>query len=109
MSAGFDRIVVDEGTLQDAINTYNKCKGDFENAYLQMSNAVRTADTTWHGTASETFKDRFNSMYNNISSTAPAMQGSIDELNHALQVYGETEQRGTALVESINVGNNPWA
>ena len=96
-----------ESDLQDAINTYNKCKNDFQNAYLQMSNAVRQADTIWHGQASETFKDKFNQMYNNIVYTEDEVQASVDLLNKALEVYAETEQRGAMIVESMNVGTNP--
>lgn len=107
--SNFDRIVVEEGTMQDAINAYNKCKSDFQNAYLQMSNAVRTADTIWHGQASETFKDKFNQMYNNVVQTEEQVQIAVNEMNKALQTYAEAEQRGTALVESMNVGTNPWA
>lgn len=109
MSMDLDRVVVAESDLQDAINTYNKCKNDFQNAYLQMSNAVRQADTIWHGQASETFKDKFNQMYNNIVYTEDEVQASVDLLNKALEVYAETEQRGAMIVESMNVGTNPWA
>lgn len=103
------RIVVEEGAMQDAINTYNKCKNDFQLAYLQMSNAVRQADNIWHGQASETFKSKFNQMFNNLTETENLMQTAVDDINKALERYNASEQRGLAMVEAMDVGTNPWA
>lgn len=103
------RIVVEEGAMQEAINTYNKCKNDFQMAYLQMSNAVRQADNIWHGQASETFKGKFNQFYNNLSDTERAVQASVDDMNKALERFNAAESRNLSMIESMDVGNNPWA
>ena len=109
MAADANKIVVNEGTMQNAINNYNNCMKAFENAYLQMSNAVRQADSTWHGQASETFKDKFNQMYNNISQTQNNVQEAVAELNRALETYAATEQRVVGMIDALNIGSNPWA
>lgn len=108
MSQSGNRILVDGAKMQEIIENYNSCAQTFENAYLQMSNAVRVADTTWDGQASETFKAKFDQMYQNISKTSEEMQKSINDLNKALETYTETEQSVVRIVDSINVGSNPW-
>ena len=74
-----------------------------------MSNSVRQIDTVWDGKASEDFKSKFNQMYNNIAQTAPQVQASVDHMNKTLQTFAEAERTTMAMVESMDVGTNPWA
>jgi uncharacterized protein YukE len=74
-----------------------------------MANAARQADAIWHGQASETFKDRFNQMYNNISQTQNNVQEAVAELNKAIETYNATEQKIISIAININIGTNPWA
>ncbi len=58
-----DVLKVTPEELVSAASTFRTQQQAMQTAYLQMSDAVRTLDTTWNGDASESFKTQFDAMY----------------------------------------------
>ena len=104
-----DIIHVSTEQLRDAVNKYNTQKGQLQTAYLEMSNAVRTVDTTWNGDASEAFKAQFDQMYKNIEQTEQKVQDAVDELTKAAEIYDQIEQTNQQTFANLDVGTSAFA
>ena len=95
--------------LRNAATQFKTYKQNMQTAYLTMSDAVRSLDTTWNGDASEQFKTQFDSMYKNLSQTEDKMEDAIDELTKAAGVYDTTESNVKSAVSSLDTGTSPFA
>lgn len=102
-------IHVSTSELREAVSKYNTCKGQLQTAYLQMSNAVRTVDSSWNGDASEAFKAQFDQMYKNIEKTEPKVQDAVDELTKAAEIYDEIEQTNQQTFANLDIGTDPFS
>lgn len=103
-----DIIRVSTEELNTAASKYGNCKLRFQNAYLQMSNAVRVVDTSWNGDASEAFKAKFDQMYKNIELTEQKVKDAEDELKKAAELYGVTELNLSGTIDDLEVGTSPF-
>ena len=103
-----DIIHVSTEELRDAVTKYNTQKTQLQMAYLQMSNAVRTVDSTWNGDASEAFKAQFDQMYKNIEQTEQKVQDAIDEVTKAAEIYEEAENSISQSFSSLDTGTSPF-
>ena len=104
-----DIIHVSTEELRDAVSKYNTQKTQLQMAYLQMSNAVRTVDSTWNGDASEAFKAQFDQMYKHIEQTEQKVQDAVDELTKAAEIYDEIEQTNQQTFANLVVGTSAFA
>jgi len=99
-------------TPEELRNTATQFKANqqkMQTAYLQMSDAVRSLDTTWNGEANEQFKTQFENMYKNLSQTEQKMEDAVDELTKAAGIYEEVENGLKSLAQSLEVGTSPFA
>ncbi|MCD7844856.1 MAG: WXG100 family type VII secretion target [Oscillospiraceae bacterium] len=103
-----DIIHVSTEELRNAVSKYNTCKSQLQIAYLTMSNAVRTVDTTWNGDASEAFKAQFDLTYKNLEQTEEKVQDAVDELTQAADIYDEIEQTNTSTFQGLDQGTSPF-
>lgn len=99
MPNGITRVSIP--ALEEAIKTFETKKQAMELAYLNLSNDVRTLDGTWHGDASEKFKARFDELYKNLQVTEERMDGAIQKLRTAIQVYQEVEDANKAATDGL--------
>lgn len=99
MANGITRVSIP--ALEDAIKTFETKKMAMENAYLKLSNDVRTLDGSWHGDASEKFKARFDELYKNLQVTEERMDGAIAKLRTAVEVYTEVEEQNKAATDAL--------
>ena len=104
-----DVIHVSTDQLREAVNKYNTCKAQLQTAYLQMSNAVRTVDSSWNGDASEAFKNQFDQMYKNIEKTEAKVQDAVDELTKAAEIYDQIESANQSTFANLDVGTDPFS
>ena len=104
-----DVLKVTPEELQNTANQFKSYQQTLQTAYLQMSNAVRSLDTTWNGEASEQFKTQFEAMYKNLSQTEEKMTDAIDELTKAAGVYEEVENSIKGQVDALEEGTSPFA
>jgi WXG100 family type VII secretion target len=104
-----DVLKVTPEELVSAASTFRTQQQAMQTAYLQMSDAVRTLDTTWNGDASESFKTQFEAMYRNLSQTEEKMADAVDELMAAHDLFEEYENQIKAAVESLEEGTSPFA
>ena len=104
-----DVLKVTPEELQATANQFKSYQGNLQTAYLTMSDAVRSLDTTWNGDASEQFKAQFDSMYNNLKQTEDKMADAIDELMKAFDIYNEAESNIKAQVDTLDEGTSPFA
>lgn len=104
-----DVIHVSTDQLREAVNKYNTCKTQLQMAYLQMSNAVRTVDSSWNGDASEAFKNQFEQMYKNIEKTEAKVQDAVDELTKAAEIYDQIESTNQSTFANLDVGTDPFS
>lgn len=95
--------------LREAVSKYNTYKAQLQVAYLQMSNAVRTVDSSWNGDASEAFKAQFDQMYKNIEQTEAKVQDAVDEMTRAAEIYDEIEQANQNTFANLEVGTDPFS
>lgn len=103
-----EQILVSPAEMQSTITQYTSCKEKLSTAYLQMSNAVRELDATWHGTASETFKASFDALYKNLEQTEAKIQDAIDELTQAAELFTEVETSHDGEFGSLDTGTSPF-
>ena len=104
-----DVLKVTPEELQNTANQFKGYQGNLQTAYLQMSDAVRSLDTTWNGEASEQFKSQFESMYKNLEQTEQKMTDAIDELLKAHDIYQEAENAIKGQVDALDEGTSPFA
>ena len=104
-----DVLKVTPEELQNAANQFKSQQAALQTAYLTMSDAVRSLDTTWNGEASEQFKSQFDAMYKNLSQTEEKMTDAIDELLKAHDIYEEAENAIKSQVGSLDEGTSPFA
>ena len=104
-----DVLKVTPEELQSTANQFKTYQGNLQTAYLQMSDAVRSLDTTWNGEASEQFKTQFDAMYKNLSQTEQKMGDAIDELLKAHDIYQEAENAIKGQVDALEEGTSPFA
>lgn len=103
-----DIIKVSSEAMRAAVSKFKSCQQELENAYLTMSNAVRTVDTTWNGDASEAFKSQFDALYKNIEQTEAKVQDAVDEVSKAAEIYDEAETSLENLFGGLDVGTSPF-
>ncbi len=94
--------------LQNTANQFKSYQQTLQTAYLQMSNAVRSLDTTWNGEASEQFKTQFDSMYKNLEQTEQKMTDAVDELMKAFDIYTEAENSIKGQIDTLDEGTSPF-
>ena len=104
-----DVLKVTPEELQSTANQFKTYQSNLQTAYLQMSDAVRSLDTTWNGEASEQFKTQFDAMYKNLSQTEAKMTDAIDELLKAHDIYQEAENAIKGQVDALDTGTSPFA
>jgi len=103
--AVIDNLRMSTEAMRTAINDFNNRKTALENAYLKISNEVRTLDGTWHGEASEKFKGQFDKLYQNLKQNETVMSNVISNLNTALDLYEEFEDQAKTLIQNAAEGN----
>jgi WXG100 family type VII secretion target len=104
-----DSIRVSTDQIREAVSKYNTYKSQLQTAYLQMSSAVRTVDSSWNGDASETFKAQFDQMYKNIEQTEAKVQDAVDELTKTAELYDIQEQTNESTFANLEVGSDPFS
>ena len=104
-----DVLKVTPEELQAAASQFKTQQAVLQTAYLTMSDAVRSLDTTWNGEASEQFKSQFDSMYKNLSQTEEKMTDAVDELLKAHDIYEEAENAIKGQVSALSEGTSPFA
>ena len=104
-----DVLKVTPEELQNTANQFKSYQQTLQTAYLQMSNAVRSLDTTWNGEASEQFKTQFDSMYKNLEQTEQKMTDAVDELMKAFDIYTEAENSIKGQIDTLDEGTSPFA
>ncbi len=104
-----DILKVTPEELQATANQFKSYQSNLQTAYLTMSDAVRSLDTTWNGEASEQFKAQFDAMYKNLSQTEEKMNDAIEELLQAHDIYQEAEDAIKGQVDALEEGTSPFA
>lgn len=102
--AVIDNLRLSTEAMRTAINDFNNRKTALENAYLKISNEVRTLDGTWHGEASEKFKGQFDKLYQNLKQNETVMSNVISNLETALDLYEEFEDQAKTLIQNAAEG-----
>ena len=97
-----DNLRLSQEAMEEAISNFESRKIALENAYLKISNEVRTLDGTWHGEASEKFKNQFDGLYQNLKQNETVMSNVIKNLKAALAIYEEKEEAARTLIEALD-------
>lgn len=98
------RVRINKEVMQTAINNYKTSKGETVSTIFKMSDAVRTMDQAWDGTASERFKSQFNTMFNNLRQCEEKVDQFITNLEGVLSSYESTEVDVQGLFEDLDEG-----
>lgn len=102
--AVIDNLKITKEEMKQAIQTFENKKMALENAYLKISNEVRTLDGTYHGEASEKFKAQFEALYKNLQQNETVMSNVISKLKQALNIYITEEEKIKGLIEDQDEG-----
>ena len=102
--AVIDNLRLSTEAMRTAINDFNNRKNALENAYLKISNEVRTLDGTWHGEASEKFKGQFDKLYQNLKQNETVMSNVVSNLETALDLYEQTEEEISTIIKNAAEG-----
>lgn len=102
--AVIDNLKITKEEMKQAIQTFENKKMALENAYLKISNEVRTLDGTYHGEASEKFKAQFEALYKNLQQNETVMSNVISKLKQALNIYITEEEKIKGLIEVQDEG-----
>ena len=87
--------------LATAINDYNARKGEFQTAYLQISNVVRQLSVNYKSEAATAFYSKFDEIYNNMSQTETQMENAINKLKSVKEVYEALADAQQSLVSAL--------
>ncbi len=104
-----DVLKVTPEELQATANQFKTYQSNLQTAYLTMSDAVRSLDSSWNGEANEQFKAQFDAMYKNLSQTEEKMADAIDELLKAFDIYTEAEDAIKGQIDTLEEGTSPFA
>ena len=100
-----ERILVTPEEMLSTMQVYESKKAEQQNAYLQMSNAVRVLDGSWDGLASEVFKAAFDKLYRNLETSTQAMEKSINALKQGNELFTSTEKNVSTSSEALSAGD----
>lgn len=107
--AAIDRILTSAEALATAEAKFEECKNRVQTAYLQMTSAVFTLDTTWNGEASEAFKNQYNDLQNNLKSSDTTLEKAINDLKQAKVIYNDVETQLQAVLAAMEDTTDPFA
>lgn len=100
-------ITVSLEQMQETANTYVTQKGAQTVAYQAMKAAVESVD--WTGEVAEKFRTQFREFFAHIEQSEAKMQDSVDELNKTHNLFTDANATTTSMIESLDVGTDPFA
>lgn len=87
--------------LAAAIQNFESRKGEFQNAYLKISNIVRELSVNYKSEAATAFYQKFDDIYKNISQTEVQMENAINKLKQVKEIYDALFALQQALVNAL--------
>lgn len=101
-----DRIVSDVATFEAAMAQFSNCQQSLQNAYLQMTQAVFTLDSSWNGDASEAFKAQYSELSKNLQTSDGTIATAIKDIQMVAAgheaVTSELEQLFQAMADTTD-------
>lgn len=104
-----DRINSSAEAFEQAVSQFNSCMTELQNAYLQMTSAVFTLDTTWNGEASEAFKNQYNELANNLKTSDGTIETAIKDIQMVIAGHEEITAEVGAMFEAASDTTDPFA
>lgn len=104
-----DRIVSDVEAFEAAVSQFTNCQQSLQNAYLQMTQAVFTLDSSWNGEASEAFKAQYNDLSKNLQTSDGTIQTAIKDIQMVIAGHEEINAEIGAMFDSAADTTDPFA
>lgn len=104
-----DRILSSAEAFEAAVAQFNNAKQSLQNAYLQMTSAVFTLDSTWNGEASEAFKAQYNDLANNLKTSDGTIDTAIKDIQMVIAGHTEMEEIMSQMFSSLEDTADPFA
>ena len=103
--ASIDRINVSIEELQNTITKFNSCKDQLAAAYGQMAAEVMAVNSSWNGTASEAFMERFGELTANIKTSDATIDQAVKGLQVAVEEYSKAEETASSMRGNMTDAN----
>lgn len=104
-----DRILSSTEAFEAAVSQFNNAKQSLQNAYLQMTSAVFTLDSTWNGEASEAFKSQYNDLATNLRTSDGTIDTAIKDIQMIIAGHSEMEETMSQLFSATEDTTDPFA
>lgn len=104
-----DRITSSAEAFSAAVSQFNNCKDALQNAYLQMTSAVFTLDSTWNGEASEAFKAQFLKLSNNLKTSDGTIDTAVKDIQMVVAGHEEMEAAASQLFSATSDTTDPFS
>lgn len=107
--AGNDRILSSAEAFQEAENKFNNRKMELQNAYLTMTSAVFTLDSSWNGEASEAFKNQYNELQKKLKTSDGTIDAAIATFRAVAAGHEEMNQELETAFAALEDTSDPFA
>ncbi len=104
-----DRILSSTEAFEAAVAQFNNAKQSLQNAYLQMTSAVFTLDSTWNGEASEAFKAQYNDLATNLKTSDSTIEKAIADIQSVIAGHSEMEDAMSQIFSAMQDTTDPFA
>lgn len=82
---------VDASTMQGYVSTFSSCASQVQSKTQQMMTTVNSLATTWKGTASDTYRRKFNQLDDDMKRMFKMIQEHSTDLNQMIRNYNDAE------------------
>ena len=104
-----DRIVSDVEAFEAAVSQFTNCQQSLQNAYLQMTQAVFTLDSSWNGEASEAVKAQYNDLSKNLQTSDGTIQTAIKDIQMVIAGHEEVTQMLEQMFQAMADTTDPFS
>lgn len=104
-----DRILSSTEAFEAAVAQFNNAKQSLQNAYLQMTSAVFSLDSSWNGEASEAFKENYGKLETNLKTSDGTIDKAIKDIQAVIAGHAEMEDEMSQIFSATQDTTDPFA
>lgn len=104
-----DRILSSSEAFETAVNQFNSCMEEAQDAYNAMTSAVFMLGSSWNGAASAAFVSKYSQLATNLMSSDETIAKAIKDIQTVAASHEGSETEMSQLFASLSDTTDPFA
>lgn len=104
-----DRILSSSEAFETAINQFNSCMEEAQDAYNAMTSAVFMLGASWNGAASAAFVDKYQQLAANLMTSDGTIAKAITDIQTVIASHEGSETEMSQLFSALSDTTDPFA